>query len=471
MLLGRVVSKVFVSRAIATVLEFAAIAYFAKVLSTSTLGVYFLFLAVVGMASILGDAGFTGATLKRISEQEDTSEFFASGLFVVLVLSGLVAAGVLILNTAIQEYFNADMAFLIAIAVPARVLSGFLLAVIRAEHRIAQTAKYNVLRKFFWIIGSIAFVSLGIHSYGLIYSQIAAFLLVLCLAAIEINTPIRTPSVEKIKSLYNYAKFGISAYLDSFLYKWLDVLLIGLFVTQAAVGVYEIAWRVSAAVMLFSSAIETTITPHVSTWDATGDHESIEQLVPDAIFWSMFLVVPSVVGVALLGEEILKYVFTADYSSGALPLLILMVGKLVESIDRPIKQIISGMDRPNLRMRGALASIIANLVLNTLLIPYLGLLGAAIGTTVSFAFSTVLMYYWVSRHIQVQPPDNTGWITFSALFMGGVIYGISQVVPVTSIVELSITVLIAVIIYLGAALSRQNIRANAIGYLADNDAR
>jgi O-antigen/teichoic acid export membrane protein len=52
-----------------TIVGFVSTIYFAHVLGPAPLGAYFLFLAYFGILNLVGDGGFGGAAVKRISEE------------------------------------------------------------------------------------------------------------------------------------------------------------------------------------------------------------------------------------------------------------------------------------------------------------------------------------------------------------------------------------------------------------------
>jgi O-antigen/teichoic acid export membrane protein len=59
-----------------TVVGFVSTIYFAHTLGPAPLGAYFLFLAYFGIFYLIGDGGFGGAAVKRISEGKEPDEYF-----------------------------------------------------------------------------------------------------------------------------------------------------------------------------------------------------------------------------------------------------------------------------------------------------------------------------------------------------------------------------------------------------------
>jgi O-antigen/teichoic acid export membrane protein len=156
--------------------------------------------------------------------------------------------------------------------------------------------------------------------------------------------------------------------------------------------------------MLFSKAIETTLLPQISNWDSDGSRIQIENVIPNAITASLFFIVPAFFGVLVLSQELLYYVFSPAYADAWPVLIILLGGKLFEGVDGIFKNVLSGMDRPDLAATAVLVSISLNVILNFTLVWFIGSIGAAIATTVSFCVSTAIIMYYLSNLITVQFP-------------------------------------------------------------------
>ena len=69
-----------------TAIGFLSTIYFAHVLGPGPLGAYFLFIAYLGIFNLVGDGGFGGAAVKRISEGKEQNEYFSAFVFVRIAL-------------------------------------------------------------------------------------------------------------------------------------------------------------------------------------------------------------------------------------------------------------------------------------------------------------------------------------------------------------------------------------------------
>jgi len=451
--------KVFLARLGGSVVSFLGTVYFARELGTALFGTFVLFQALSQMLAVPADFGLQGAVIKRMSERESQSEVLSTAILMLGVPLTLVSLCVLLFRGVINSYLGAQLAVFLVTVIILNELSKLAENVLKGELRVGESASLNFAKQLaFNGLGAILLFT-GAEVLGLVYALIASLVVVLLWGIYKWDTSLGTPSYETARSLFDFSKFSVVSYVDSYLYNWLDVTIIGLLLTQSEVGAYESAWRISTVVMLVSGAIETTILPQISNWDSESAQAQIENVLPDAITASLFFVIPSFFGVLVLSRDLLYYVFTPAYATAWPVLIVLLGGKLFEGVDRIFKNVLSGMDRPDLRAVAVLASISLNLVLNFVFVSLLGLIGAAIATTVSFSVSTLIIVYYLSNLIAIQfPYRQLLTCFFSASVMSVFLYILQTYVSITSLPVVVVFILLGAGVYMSITLISTTIR-------------
>ena len=237
----------------------------------------------------------------------------------------------------------------------------------------------------------------------------------------------------------------------------------GLFLTSAAVGAYEISWRILTPIFVLTSAISMTIFPQVSAWDADQKTNRIEKLFPKALTPALILVIPAFFGAALLSSKILGLLFGEGFEAAALALPILIAGLIPRAVRSIAGKTLQGINRPEFVNRAAIVDIVVNLVLNIVLIWQLGLVGAAIATTTSYTIGAILRWYYLDRYLELQIPyHELGWCTISAVGMAAIILLIQQVININTTPLLFAVVITGVIAYSGFILIYRPLRVMII---------
>jgi O-antigen/teichoic acid export membrane protein len=243
----------------------------------------------------------------------------------------------------------------------------------------------------------------------------------------------------------------------------MDVIVIGFFLSQAAVGAYELAWRLTTTAIMFSTVFARVLFPQLSAWQAEGAVERVRDLISEALTASLLLIVPSVIGVAVIGREILGVIFGLEYTIAAAAFLVLMIEKLPQAVNLVFDKAIQAFDRPKYGAIATVVSLSMNIGLNVLLVPRYGLVGAAVATLVSVIVNTVILGYYLGRLTTVRfPVRDIGWSVAAALGMGAMLVGLTNVFPVDTPVALVAAIGFAAIVYGSGVLAAPPLRAKVV---------
>lgn len=261
----------------------------------------------------------------------------------------------------------------------------------------------------------------------------------------------------------NYAKYDFVGSMSWQMHNWMGVVIIGWLLSQAAVGAYEVAWRVASVVTLLSTAVATSVFPQISAWNAEAATDRIEELLYASLTPALILIVPAIFGVAVLAREILAIVFGTEYTIAWLVLIVLTTGKIAEGIKQVVSKSLHGLDQPALVARATVIAGVLNVVLNVILVYQFGLVGAAIATVVSYTVGAVLRIRYLSALITVRVPyQEIGWCVLSAAVMTAVIVQVRTVFGVNTLTELGVIVTTGAIVYTVMVLTYGRLRRRAL---------
>ncbi len=455
--------RIFFAKSGGAILFFLGITFFARELGPSQIGIFFLFQTAVGLTAIVADVGLRGALEKRISEGQDPNEVLGSAILVKIIALAAMSGVILVARDPLNAYLGGEFAIYLVLALVARESADVFIQTLRGELRVGETAMIEFSRHFVLVgLGSMLIVA-GYGVHGLVYALIAGEVLALAWSALKVETRIGRPSGARISSLVDYAKFYAVSSLGGKIYQWMDVAIIGLFLTYADVGVYEVAWQVTLLVLLASNAITTVLFPQVSQWSAEHAIERIEGVVAYAISITLFVSIPALIGSVVLGEDLLRLLFGPEYAAAALVLLLLMTEKVFQSANDVFGGTLQALNYPNLSARAMAIAIVVNIVLNVTLIYSIGLLGAAIATTTAAIVHTMLQGYYLSTVISVRIPYRLlATCLFASGLMATILWSVQSVLPVTTLPLLLAYVLLGVVLYAALAVVFPTLRERII---------
>ena len=445
--------RVFVARTASSLIVFLGITFFARELGSHQIGIFFLFQALLGMIAIPADFGISSGVTKRLSEGDSPGSILSTAILLKALLILPFTVGILVFRGPINDYLGADLAMLLVLALVLQEAAKLTMQVLKGELRVGETAGPTFSRKLVYVSIGALLVSTGIGVRGIIHGLLAGFGVMLIWGSWKTSTSLGQPSLDYARSLFDYSKYAFISSVGGYFYSWLDVAIIGLFLTQSDVGVYEIAWRVTAVVMLFSSSIAMTIFPQISQWNAEEATRRIESLISEAITPALFITIPAFVGVVMFSEEILGLVFGAEYTAGQLVLITLMGEKVIQSVHIILGRSLQGIDRPDLAAKAGIVSIALNLVLNVALVLEYGILGAAVATALSFIVNSILHAYYLSRFISIRIPyARIASCVVASCGMAMVLYFVESTVRVGSLPVLLLIIGVGIAVYTAFAL-------------------
>lgn len=181
-----------------------------------------------------------------------------------------------------------------------------------------------------------------------------------------------------------------------------DVLVLGGMTGAADVGPYYAAVQIGAISAYGLNAVNTILAPLIAERYAAGDRDALAKLVHRAA-WLTFSVTGLVCLVAAgLGRWILG-LFGPGFEVAYIPLLIILGGQCVNAASGPVGFLMTmtRFERQAPAIFGGGA--VVNVLLSVLLIPQLGILGAATATATATVVWNVAALVFVRRNLDVNP--------------------------------------------------------------------
>ena len=207
------------------------------------------------------------------------------------------------------------------------------------------------------------------------------------------------------RKLYSYS-FPIL--INSILYMiitWTDLLMLGVFRTSDHIGVYRGCLQIVLFFDMILLAFNAATCHIYPVLEKEKRHQELVQAYGTVTRWLVMLGIPIYLMIAYNGTDILLLI-GSEFTSGKLPLLILASGYLMKCCVGSSGFILVLCGRQKVETINATGAALSNIVLNLLLIPRYGLLGAAMATSISFFIICVL------RVIQVKYLMNVPTLQF-----------------------------------------------------------
>jgi O-antigen/teichoic acid export membrane protein len=171
-----------------------------------------------------------------------------------------------------------------------------------------------------------------------------------------------------------------------------NILILGLFEPVEQVGFYRVAFQVSLIVGFGLQTVGLLVGPHFARLSQQSDRQRLKKLAIASARLSSGLAVLAIAILLVWGERILELAFGPPYAASLTPLLILACAQLVGAFFGPIAIFMKMAGHEGeVATRSAIAAG-CNIALNFLLIPFMGMEGAALATLLAFLFLNLSLW-------------------------------------------------------------------------------
>lgn len=395
-------SIVFVLKVAGAGLAFVFNIVLARLLGADGTGAYFLSLTVLTIGSIVGRFGLDNVFVRRVAADADQNDWASvhgvhrAGMMTALLFASAVALMVFLLSPWIAEYGfeNADLTTPIAymgLAVVPLVLSRLYSQMLKGLGRLVPFSliqKQGVLIPGISILGT--YVLCGVFGWG-VEGAVFAFIGAACTATIAggyfwrrtVPWDVQLSSVS-ISSLLTpgFPLFWVEAL--GFLRGQASLLLLGIWATEAEVGVYGTALRVALLTKFILVAVNSVVSPRIAALYENGSKEELDRISRQAVKICTLLATPPLFVFVFVPEFVLS-LFGSEFTTGAVPLIVLAVAQFINVSTGPVGYLLIMTGRERMMRNVDVLATAVGLVLYVLLIPGYGATGAAVAYGVSIS--------------------------------------------------------------------------------------
>jgi O-antigen/teichoic acid export membrane protein len=180
-----------------------------------------------------------------------------------------------------------------------------------------------------------------------------------------------------------------------------DILVVSHFLTPTDVAIYFAAAKTMSLVMFVHYAVGSAMAKRFSALEARGDTAALKAFVHDAANWTFWPSLAAALGLLALGKPLL-WLFGPQFTAGYPVMLILVFGFLGRAAMGPSEFLLNmlGEQKACAVVIASMASV--NIVLNVLLVPRFGLVGAATATASVLVTGALLNTFVAHRRLGLQ---------------------------------------------------------------------
>lgn len=390
----------------------------ARLLDPTGYGLLFLTIAVVEITKMVAKLGIPESAARYVAEykEENSAQLphiirtsFLFLLVLITVVSGFLMIGNQFLAETLGEpklapFFLVGVPYLIF-----NVLTGYARSMLQAFESIKFAAVVKVIQGVGKLIFAVGLVLLGLGALGGLggYALRSFFAAIFGLAVVYI---LYYRSFEAAAEMEDGLKRRIIEYsipltmtqaarqLDS----RVDTLLVGFFLNPAAVSFYAVSNQIIQFLQTPASALGFTISPTFGAEKAAGNVEGAARVYETSFVHLLLLYTPAAAGIVLVAEPLIELAFGSEYINAVPVLRVLGLYIILTGIMKITSHGLDFLGRARARAIARGATALLNVGLNVILIPRMGVVGAALATVITFSMYTVASLYIIDQEFNLR---------------------------------------------------------------------
>lgn len=401
--------------------------YLARNLSTEDFGLFYAVMAFLSLFWVFKEMGIGPAIAKYIPElmvKKRLSEIKTS-IASIMLLQFAIGFVIFITLFVFSDYISISFfhnpsakPVLQILSIELFVSTTILRPVLQGLQKMRAYALVEFVRIIAVFTIVIFFVSITVTGVALSYLLASIIVQIIFLAYIfGIIGKYRGIAETKIdKKIFSFGFFIFIGGLAGFLVSYTDTLVLTFFRSLDEVGFYQVAMPTSQLLWVFAGSLTTVLFPVMSEIWAKGQKNLLADGISLLVKFSLVFIIPFALIVIAFPEIVINLIFGPRYLPAAPALQILGFGAIFYTLMTILSTAVNAIGRPDISMKVIWAAAIFNLAGNIMLVPFMGITGAAIISTLSFLLGFMALASYTKKHMTVRIP----WASLGKAFAGGI---------------------------------------------------
>ena len=401
--IGKNISSLGIAHAITLILGSIVVIFIARYLGDIGYGKYSFAVAFTALFAVLSDLGLSTLTIRDVARDKSQAGRYlgqVSALKVILAVLTLLLI-VIVINALDYPRETTVVVYIIGASVIIDSFTRLFFSITSAFEKMEYEAAIKILRTIILF----PLVLLIIHfNYGLISivsSYLAASIFSFVLSIFVVLKKFAKPKFETDldfwrKTTKEALPFALTAVFSMVFFR-VDTVMLSVMKGDAVTGWYYAACNLISALLAIPVIYGIAIFPVLSKYYGSA-RSSFDKVGTLSFKFLLIVGLPISVGISLLAEEIILLVYGSAYLNSAYALQIMVWVFFISCIAIVPFHALNSANKQHSAMISLGIGAGLNVLLNLLLIPKYGLIGAASASVTAFFVCFSLYFYFCNRY-------------------------------------------------------------------------
>ncbi len=399
-----------VSQVLNSVLSFFLLIYVARYLGEHDFGKYSFAISFTSLFVIFANFGINNLIIREIARNKQLTKCYLINSVLIKFILSILTLGLIIIIINSMDY-SQDTKQLVYIFGIYAILTSFVIlfkSALQAHEMMEYVSIIVILDKM--VLLAVVLLAL-FYGYGLIelayvyvFSGIFSVLLSAALVLINLMPMMKKPIIDKGSIQLSIWKtliakstpFGLNDFLASMFFQ-IDTIMLSILRDNQTTGIYNAAYNPLLALNIIPIVYINAIYPVMSRLFMNSTN-SLDKLLKLSIKYIAIIAFPVAIGCFILADRFIELFYVEQFSASVNAFMILSFFIPLRWISSITGTFLTSTDRQNFRTFGVGLSALFNVILNLILIPKLGYIGASISTVVSEILLYLVFLYFVNTY-------------------------------------------------------------------------
>jgi O-antigen/teichoic acid export membrane protein len=381
-----------------------------KSLGTYDYGIWAQINISVSLISPLALMGLSMGLIRFLSsetEKEIIKEAVYSILFFVTI-SGLLASFSLYIFAeplATFGFKDHEAAYFIkagSLLILVNVIEPVSLYYFRVFRQIKEFAFFTLIEALGKLFFILILLKMGYGLLGVIEATLLVQSVIILIAFMTIVSQIGF-IIPRFTYIREYLQYSLPLTPNT-LVRWVsessDRYLVTYFMGLTSVGIYSAACSFGNLIQLLVSPLQLILFPELSKLYDEGKINDVETYMSHSLRYFLLVAFPAVFGLSALSKPLLIIFTTEDFVSGWIVIPIIAFSGLLAGICQIFTNTLLIVKKTKVPTYISFAAAVLNVLINLLLIPSVGIIGAALSTLLSYFFMAILCMHVSLKYIK-----------------------------------------------------------------------
>jgi len=374
------------------------------------------------------------------------SDYLATSIFKDIHLSFYVKlASILILFNSIYE---------------------LILNLFRTQKKIGLYTTINLSRDALLVGLIVLALLLGYKLTGVITAAIISVMLI-CLVELLISLRQVGFHIPRFSSMRSYLKWGVPLTPNAALV-WIihfsDRYIVNYFLGVTAAGIYSAAYRIGEYASFTLVAMSTVLYPTIIKSYEEGNLSETRKYLKYSLKYFMIIAIPSAFGLSILAKPILSILTTPEFITGTTTVPFVAFSGILLGLYQICLYTIYIANKTYLTVSLLGTSAALNIILNIILIPRMGIVGAAVATLIAYGVLGILTLLVSRRYLKF---DLSVTFMLKAILASAIMTLFIWFINPESIALVLISIFAGVIIYFGVLFSVKGLSKSEVAFFVN----